>query len=337
MTSILLIDDSSFTKKVLRRMLQTHPDFQVIAEAANGSEGLSMIEKYKPDIVILDVEMPIMNGLELLKKVKSSPHRPRFLLFSAHTQRHAQITIECLLEGGSDYICKPQDDPTLQSLKQELFRKLIQLSTKNSTLRTPTQKYQARALPPKLICVATSTGGPDALKSLLKHLDRNFSIPILIVQHMPPLFTKLLSQTLSRQTQRTIKEAEETAQINNNDIIIAKGGTHLVIKKEGQQLIYESIQKPPVNGLRPCADLLFSSAAHTLRSRVMGIVLTGMGQDGTKGAIDIHEHGGSILIQDKQSSIVWGMPGSIARSKIPAQEKTLGELTHVLNRLALLQ
>jgi two-component system chemotaxis response regulator CheB len=256
-------------------------------------------------------------------------------LFSAHTKKHAQITIDCLLAGGSDYICKPQNDPSLGSLQEELLSKIINLSSNSSHTTTLRRSSKSTIFPPSLICIATSTGGPDTLKLLLNNIEPHFSIPILIVQHMPPLFTKLLAQTLSRQTQRSIVEAKEHAVIHDKDIILARGGTHLIVEKKERELHYRSSTRPPVLGLRPAADLLFSSAAQAIGSRTLGIILTGMGQDGTKGARSIHESGGSIIIQDKKSSIIWGMPGSVARSETPAKEQTILEMAHTLNQFSI--
>ncbi|MAA79139.1 MAG: hypothetical protein CL916_07745, partial [Deltaproteobacteria bacterium] len=259
MTSVLIIDDSAFTCKVLRRIISKYSQFSIVAEARNGYEGLKKIQEHQPEIVILDVEMPLMTGLELLKEVKKQQYRPRFLLFSAHTKKHAQITIDCLLAGGSDYICKPQFDPSLKTLHEELISKLTNLCSP-SPIASLSYPITTNTLPPKLICIATSTGGPDTLKNLFSNLKPNFSIPILIVQHMPPIFTSLLSQTLSRQTNHTIIEAKDQGKICTNSIIIAKGGTHLIVKQQ-QQYVYQSVETPPVHGLRPAADLLFSSAA----------------------------------------------------------------------------
>ena len=151
---------------------------------------------------------------------------------------------------------------------------------------------------------------------------------------MPPIFTKYLSQTLSRQTKREIKEAEEYSPLQKGDIILARGGFHLQLEKSQHQLFYRSVQSPPVNNLRPCADILFSSAALTLQSRVMGIVLTGMGQDGLEGAHAIHHHGGSILLQDEESSVVWGMPSAIIKADIPATVASLTQIAGILEEIA---
>ena len=327
MPTILLVDDSAFTRKVLRTMISSFPDFSVIAEASNGIEGMKLIDNHTPDIVILDVEMPLMNGLTLLKEIKKRPHRPRILLFSAHTQQHAQITMECLLEGGSDYLYKPTDLESLSSLSDLLFQKLTNLST----LTHNTTHHSS--LPPKLICIAASTGGPDMLKALFQELHPEFSIPIAIVQHMPPNFTHLLAQTLSKQTNHLIQEANEKGALPPNTIILAKGGTHLNIIKSEHQIEYQSTHSPPIHGLRPSADILFSSAAHALPARVLGIVLTGMGHDGTTGAIDIHQQGGKIIVQDEESSTVWGMPGSVVRSGIPTTIQTIPEIATHLNMM----
>lgn len=313
-------------------MIASFSGFEVVAEAANGVEGIKKIEQYKPDIIILDVEMPVMNGLTLLKQIKKHPHRPRILLFSVHTQQHAQITMECLLEGGSDYLYKPTDNQSLSSLSDLLLQKLRNLSnplkkTTSQTISLPTNVF------PRLICIAASTGGPDMLKEFFMELHPHFSIPIAIVQHMPPHFTHLLAQTLSRQTDHVIREALEEGEIQANDIIIAKGGTHMNITKRDNQIWYESTLSPPIHGLRPSADILFSSAAHVLPSRVLGIVLTGMGNDGTMGAIDIHQQGGRIIIQDEESSTVWGMPGSVFRSGIPTLVRSISEIAKHLNNM----
>ena len=329
-TTILIVDDSTLTRKVLRKILATTPEFSILAEASNGQDALHKINDLRPDIVILDVEMPILNGLEVLQRLNKQPFQPKVLLFSSHTQQHAQITIDCLLAGASDYICKNQTEFSMRSLEELLLRKLKLLAQKRSIPTQSIQPSYLHILPPKIICIATSTGGPDALKIFFQQLSPKFSIPIVIVQHMPPLFTGYLSATLSRQTAHTITEAQTEGTLTHNSIILARGGTHLSITKDGHNIKYHSTQTPPVNGLRPCADILFHSAA-IFQNRCLAIVLTGMGQDGLAGAHAIHRAGGTIFVQDEASSIVWGMPGAIIKADLPASILSIPAIVHHLN------
>ncbi len=334
MKTILLIDDSKFIRAVLKRMLSSFGEYQILGEASNGVEGLQHIKDLHPDIVILDVHMPFMSGLALLRELKKEHQRPRILLFSAHTKKHAQLTIECLLEGADDYICKPTNDPTLQSLRDELHQKLAQLRPYPIFSRyTPSIATSRNIMSPHVIGIAASTGGPDTIRNILSGIKPNNTIPILIVQHMPPLFTLRFAQTLSRQTEHHIKEAAQHGKIQPGDIIIARGGQHLILEKKGTDIYYRSISSPPIKGLRPSADILFQSLADQLGSKTLALILTGMGNDGLEGAKSIHHKGGEIIVQNKASSTVWGMPRAISESSIPARELSPQEMAETINHL----
>ena len=334
MKTILLIDDSKFIRAVLKRMLSSVAEYKILGEASNGIEGFNSIKDLHPDIVILDVHMPIMSGLELLRELKKEPQRPRILLFSAHTKQHAQLTIECLLEGADDYICKPTNDPTLQTLRDELLAKLEQLHPYPIFSRySPPITISNNILSPHVIGIAASTGGPDTIKNILCRIKPSNTIPILIVQHMPPLFTLRFAETLRRQTEHRIKEAKQHEKILPGDIIIARGGKHLILEKKGTHLYYRSISSPAIKGLRPSADILFQSLADQLGAKTLAFVLTGMGNDGLDGAKSIHHKGGEIIVQNKESSTVWGMPRAISESSIPARELSPKEIADTINHL----
>ena len=317
---VLIVDDSLLIQKILRKIV-TDAGMTVAETASNGQEALSVLAQQSVDLILLDMEMPVMNGIEFLKAMKHTPYSPPIIVISALTQRHAPITIESLLLGASDYIFKPStlSGGETTNLAATLIPKIQRILEKRAQRTQP-------SLPPPLILpnrihssgsrfgiivVAVSTGGPKALESLLLQLPAEFSTPILIAQHMPPIFTQMLAESLNSRTALQVKEAQDGDDLSNGGVWLAPGDRHMSIRNTDGKYQIEITDGPKENFCRPSADVLFRSAARHFQQKTIGLVLTGMGQDGLLGSVAIRRRGGSVFVQDEKSSVVWGMPKAI--------------------------
>ncbi len=343
---VLIVDGVSTTRQLLSRVLQRDLDLEVVAAVAGGRLALSRLNELKPDVVLLDVAMPDLEGLKTLASVREThPHLP-VIIFSELTERGSQVTVEALLLGATDYVTKPASNAELERCVQgELTMKIktlaasqcampanregkapaaprvVQpLATNGSAGASPSplslfqQPRPARLVPPaaEIVAIATSTGGPNALASLLSSLPASFATPIVIVQHMAAGFTSTLAASLRRQTGRDVREVETAQPLSAAPVWLAPGGRHLVVTRRGATTQVAPDNAPPENGCCPSADILFRSVVDLFGSHCLAVVLTGMGNDGLAGCRAIRQAGGQILAQDEASSIAWGMPGQVA-------------------------
>ncbi|MDM8541186.1 chemotaxis response regulator protein-glutamate methylesterase [Desulfococcaceae bacterium HSG9] len=319
---ILAVDDSVLARRMLIEVLSEEAVFEIIA-AANGRIGLSKISQAEPDIVILDVEMPDMDGLETLKQIrKQFPELP-VIMFSRLTERGASETIDALFMGANDYVAKPTKtrdyNESKQCIRHELTPKIKALCVDKleSPLHRPLRsmpgliKTDARQRV-SIVAIGVSTGGPNALAEVLSCIPSNFRVPIVIVQHMPPVFSKYLSERLTAKLSICVSEAGPGDEIIHGQAFLAPGGFHMTLGKNGAMVVVRTNRDPPVNNCRPAVDLLFESVARIYGSYALGVILTGMGYDGLKGCEYIKKYGGQVLVQDKASSSVWGMPKAVA-------------------------
>jgi two-component system, chemotaxis family, protein-glutamate methylesterase/glutaminase len=326
---VLVIDDSVVIRRVLCDVLGADPAIEVAGTAASGQIGLSKIAQLKPDLITLDVEMPGLSGLETVKEIRKLYPKLPVIMFSTLTERGATTTLDALELGASDYVTKPSNtgslDVTQAKIRQELIPKVIALCPQvragpQAAVRTLPAK--ARAVAPvargqsaarvDILAIGTSTGGPNALAALFPALPRNLPVPIVVVQHMPPLFTRLLSERLNKSSGLTIQEGVKGQKLENCHAWIAPGDFHMVLERREGSVCLALNQDPPENSCRPAVDVLFRSVAKTFGANVLAVVLTGMGSDGVHGCEVIREHGGQVLVQDEASSVVWGMPGQVA-------------------------
>ena len=319
---------------MLTHALEADPAIEVVGVAANGIIALARIEQLKPDAVTLDIEMPEMNGFETLKQIRLRHDHIRVIMFSTLTERGASATLEALAAGADDYVTKNSNqgsfDHSLDRLRAELIPKIKQFfavaKTPPPALSLPAiEKRPAPSAPfiprairgphiaPAVIVIGVSTGGPAALARIMPSFPAGFPVPILIVQHMPPLFTKLLADRLNDICPLHVREASEGALISPGDVWIAPGDFHMRIALRGKELRIRLDQGPPENSCRPAVDVLFASAAAQFESRVLAAVLTGMGRDGQRGAALLKAKGATVLAQDEESCVVWGMPGSVVQ------------------------
>lgn len=331
-TKILIVDDSAIFRKSVEECLAKEEDIQVIGSVENGYKAIEFIQTHRPDVITLDVEMPGIDGLETLNAIqeinRSSPHdKPiGIIMVSAHTQKNADITIKALEAGAFDFITKPQTmsvDESIEKIRHQLVMKIryfhsIQIHAKLSTHRAESVNRQVKparsmsVLPTTIqaLCIGVSTGGPNALASILPQLCDSLSIPIFIVQHMPPDFTKSLAKSLNAKCKYNVIEAINGDKVCSHHVYIAPGDKHMLVRRKGVDTIIVVNQQPPENGSRPSVNVLFRSVAHVFGQHSIALILTGMGSDGTKGIASIKRAGGYVIAQDESTSVVWGMPGS---------------------------
>jgi len=321
-TRILVVDDSSVVRRMLSRALEATGDIRVSATAANGKIALQKIQADPPDLIILDVDMPEMDGLETLEKLgRSHPSIP-VIMFSVLTERGAQATLQALFRGAQDYVTKPSgaanSEEAIRRVQEELIPKIRALAHPRGQVRRRLRKKPRRAsLDPgriEAVLIASSTGGPAALGKLLGRITSPPPVPVLIVQHMPELFTAYLARQLSLQTGMDIHEASDGENLRPGKILLAPGGRHMKVAPKGEAAVIRLDDSPPLNSCRPSADALFLSASEMWSNRLMAVILTGMGKDGLVGSRRIRLDGGRILCQDESSSVVWGMPGYIVEA-----------------------
>ena len=322
---ILIVDDSVVIRRLVATALEQVPDFEVVGTAANGRIALGKIDQLDPDIVTLDIEMPEMNGLEMLKAMRAKKHRARVIMFSTLTERGGKATLEALSLGADDYATKAFNagslDRSMLALQEELvpkIRHLLRWQKEAFSLVAPAVQLHPPAVPRppsglarRALVIGISTGGPAALSEIVPRFPADFPAPVLIVQHMPAMFTRLLAERLQSRARLQVSEAQEGDQVMPGRILIAPGDRHLRVKTSGAKIVATLDQGPPENSCRPAADVLFRAAAGVWGGGVVAAVLTGMGQDGLKGAQVLAELGAHVVAQDQASSVVWGMPGAV--------------------------
>jgi two-component system, chemotaxis family, protein-glutamate methylesterase/glutaminase len=355
-TRILIVDDSAVMRNLLRSVLRAEIEFEVVGTAADGESALGLLENLRPDLVLLDVEMPVMDGLATLRKLRSRGLRMPVIMCSSLTQRGARVTIEALASGASDYVAKPAGQASaaeaVRTLAHELLPKISALTTPAVPVAPfaprpplpslplegpPVPRNQPIASSPSVLVIGVSTGGPAALDLLLPALPRSFPLPVLIVQHMPELFTRLLAERLSQRCSLRVSEAVEGDAVRPGAIAIARGNWHLEIltaSRTGQPATLHLTQAPPENHCRPAVDVLFRTAVAHYGSGVLAVVLTGMGSDGLSGARLVRAQGGTVLVQDQPTSVIWGMPGAVARAGLAQRILSLQDIAPEIVRLA---
>ena len=343
-TRVLIVDDSAVVRRVLSDMLASDPEIEVAGTAVNGSQALARIPDVKPDLVTLDIEMPGMDGLEALVEIRRLYPKLPVIMFSSLTERGATATLDALARGASDYVTKPSRGETRQlaqsRVREELTRKIKSLcAVRVPRLEPPPMPTLASARPQAridVVAIGTSTGGPNALSALIPQLPADFPVPIVIVQHMPPLFTRLLAERLDALAQLEVREGKMGQKLQQGQVWIAPGDHHMTVARQGDEFVLGLNHDPQENSCRPAVDVLFRSVAQTYGANALALVLTGMGADGTRGSSDIREAGGEVIAQDEASSVVWGMPGSVVAARLADHIWPLGDIaTEVVRRVSL--
>ena len=341
---ILVVDDAVVVRRMLTRVLSSDPAFEVVGTAANGRIALSRIPQVNPDIVILDVEMPEMDGLETLAAIRKTHPKMPVIMYSTLTQRGAAATLDALAMGANDYLTKPSNiggaNQAIASIREVLTPKIkffcagfmgvqsVHLTTPSGLLfhKRPVQQVPRTNSRLDIVAIGVSTGGPNALAELLPMFPADFPVPVVIVQHMPPIFTKLLAERLSARAYLRVEEAVPGSLLQPGVAWVAPGNFHMVVENNGAGPRIGTHQGPPENSCRPAVDVLFRSAAEVYGPATLGVVMTGMGQDGLRGSEYIREAGGQVLAQDEATSVVWGMPGSVAQAGLADRILPLSQL-----------
>jgi two-component system chemotaxis response regulator CheB len=305
---VLIVDDSLLMQKVISDLLTADKQINVIGTARTGEEAVAKTASLNPDVVTMDIEMPVMNGLTAVRRIMETNPTP-VIMISALTQREAMLTLKALEFGAVDYVPKPSGQISLnmESVRYELISKVrtaAQANLNSSKPKVQEDLYSSTVRCDKIISIVASTGGPPALTKVLAALPSNVP-PILIVQHMPKGITKPFSERLNEICKFNVKEAEEGDMVKERLALIAPGGFHMVVTKEKR---IHLTQDPPVNFVRPAADVLLYSLGQVYGSKNIAVVLTGMGADGAKGIRVIKNLGGVTIAQDKDTSVVYGMP-----------------------------
>lgn len=383
---ILIVDDSAVMRALLRSVVGTDTHLEVAGTASDGASALRAMASVRPDLVLLDVEMPGMDGVSTLKQMKAAGIRIPVIMCSSLTQRGAKVTIEALASGAADYVAKPAGQPSrdaaVQALANDLVPKILALTASATggqhqnpvsaafspnpfsapwtANRVPAEARSpwpgqhppvtnasvfsipgalpspvASAMPPAVLLIGVSTGGPAALDALLPALPASFPLPVLIVQHMPELFTKLLAERLNGRCPLRVTEAVVGEPVRAGAIHIARGDWHMeIVTGVSATPVLRLTQEQPENHCRPAVDVLFRSAVQVYGSRILAVVLTGMGYDGLAGSRIVREHGGTILAQDQATSAVWGMPGAVAQAGLAHRILPLNAIVPEILRLS---
>lgn len=364
---VLAADDSAVMRGIMRTLFQRHaesgrselPKMELIGVARDGVECLESVEALGPDVLVLDLEMPRLNGLDVLDRLRSKKQLLPVIMCSSHTEKGARATLDALMRGASDYVMKPTAqrdfESALSSLSNQILPKIAALASdkkprrdtsdsrsKRDTYNEMGRRHDAPSSPVEVVVIGVSTGGPAALEYLLPRLASDLPVPVLIVQHMPKLFTNVLAERLDRCSGLRVEEAYHGQVLRPGTVLLAPGDSHMEV---APQLFstWGDARRPrgarvrlhdqePRNHCRPSADYLFWSAARMYGAGTLALVLTGMGSDGLDGAREVYERGGVVLAQDEATSAVWGMPGRVTEAGITQATLPLDALAREVNQ-----
>ncbi len=347
----MVVDDSVVARRLISQILQEDPEIEVVGTASSAELALQKLPALQPELITLDINMPGMSGLELLPILRERYPALKVLMVSRLTLHSAAGTLDALMLGASDYVCKPSDDSSLGDsvgrMRDEILSKIKQLAASRRNAGTtasplaaldPVPAATSGARQPRarlqpeyaILAVGVSTGGPTALATFMAGFPLTFPLPIVIVQHMPPVFTRLLADRLSAITGFRVVEATSGMPLEPGKAIIAAGDHHMRVKRSatGVQVVLD--QGPQECSCRPSVDVLFRSVGELYGSSAIAAILTGMGQDGLRGAEELKRAGGYLIAQDEASSVVWGMPGAIAGAGLADEVLDLGSIAKVI-------
>ena len=337
---VLVVDDSAFMRKAISMMIEDDPDIEVIGTARDGLEAIEKVKLLKPDLMTLDVEMPRMDGITALKKIMKENPLP-VLMVSSLTVEGARATIDALSAGAVDFIPKQLSYVSLDitKIKGDLISKIkaitrnrLRIFSKPLTNRACASKRPStlRLMGAQVVTIGISTGGPFCLQKVVPSLPENFPLPVAIVQHMPPHFTRSLAERLDSISRLEVCEAEDGMELSRGRVYIAPGGLHMKFRRSEAAVIL-SVTKDPADTLhRPSVDVMFSSAFDVFGGKVLAAVMTGMGHDGLEGAKLIKEAGGKVIAQDEESCVVYGMPKSIVDAELADAVVPLDEIASAI-------
>ncbi|MEM6998378.1 MAG: chemotaxis response regulator protein-glutamate methylesterase [Pseudomonadota bacterium] len=338
---VLVVDDSSFFRRRITELLSSHPQLEVVGQAIDGVEAVEQATSLSPDIITMDIEMPRMNGIEAVKKIRQTKQIP-ILMFSSLTHEGAKATFDALEAGASDYLPKKFEE--IAKERSEAIKKLCERVV-SLAKKTTIGSDAAIAVPPafrsaaratssgyQLAAIGASTGGPIAIEKVLKCLPKNFPLPLLLTQHMPATFTGAFADRLDKFCNVKVKEAEDNEILQPATAYIAPGGKQMRIKKEGRRYAVVINEQPASTTYKPSVDITFESISREFPGRVLAIVLTGMGSDGCNGARLLREKGATVWAQDEASCVVYGMPMAVVKENLADKVMSVDEIGMSLAR-----
>lgn len=339
---VLVVDDSPFMRRAIIRMITSEPGIEIVGQAANGAEAIPLIASLRPDVVTMDVEMPVMDGLTALKRIMAEQPLP-ILIMSTLTQAGSSAALQALELGAFDFVPKPESSMLdVFTVQHELISKIKEASRPRLTssfrpapFSAPPMRDEPRLDPViEVVAIGISTGGPPALQAVLPQLPSDLPVPVVVVQHMPPGFTRSLAERLDKLSGVRVKEAEQGEMLEAGTVYIAPAGWHLTAKAEGRgaslQLIDSSDSKL---WHKPSVDVLMTSVATIFGARALGLIMTGMGNDGTAGARAMKRAGAQIWAQDEETSVVYGMPRAVFEAGVVDKVLPLPRIGPELTRL----
>lgn len=350
---VLIVDDAVVVRRLVTEALAGDPEIEVVGTAANGRIALQKIPQINPDVITMDVEMPEMDGIETVRALRPQYPKLPVIMFSTLTERGAAATLDALQAGASDYVTKPANVGSValaqQRVRDDLIPRIKHLAGRvASTAAVPSAVRAAGLVTPQgptvrpfvplgdispaIVAIGASTGGPNALADVIPLLPGDLRVPVVIVQHMPPMFTRLLAERLNARSALAVREASPGLPIVAGTVTIAQGDYHMVLDRRGTEVVAALNQEPPENSCRPAVDPLLRSAVALYGSRTLAVILTGMGQDGLHGCRHVREAGGQVVAQDEASSVVWGMPGFVVRAGLANTVVSLPELAAEVSR-----
>lgn len=373
--SVLIVDDSALMRSIIGRIIEQTPGLQIADKAMNGKFALQKLERAKPDIIVLDLEMPEMTGLEFLQERKKLGIDIPVIVLSSIATQGAKVTMECLEAGASDFITKPTGTgvSNIKTVAEELIEKLVAYGSKyqlkklaGNTKNIPsdltkqyridtdkiyhhvpffkdiTTKKTCEPIIPlrqpgriEVIVIGISTGGPNALRKVFAELSPDITQPILVVQHMPAGFTFEFANSLDKICPLEVKEANDGDLVKSGRILIAPGGKHIVVEKKSLATIVRTTETPPENGHRPSVDVLFNSVAENYQNNALAVIMTGMGKDGAKATVELYRQGSRTIGQDEESSVVYGMPRVAFEMGGVMEQVSLDNMAQVISKYAL--
>ena len=358
---VMLVDDAVVVRGLFARWVEAEPDLEVVATLRTGRDAVNQLERVDPDVVVLDVDMPELDGIAALPLLLQKKRDLVVIMASTLTRRNAEISLRALSLGAADYIPKPGSNREVSAstaFRRDLIEKIRQLGLRAKRLRhgikarvsrpaksapsivpaaeevTPLRLRQMPLTPPRVLVIGASTGGPQALNRLVVQIDTVIQrAPVLITQHMPPTFTAVLAEHLARVSKFPVREASDGEEVNAGAIYLAPGGKHLKVERRDGMAVIAIDDGPMVNFCKPAVDPLFASAAQVWGSKVLALVLTGMGSDGLAGAKEVVAAGGHVIAQDEETSVVWGMPGQVTNAGLCSAVLPLQEIGGRITRL----
>jgi len=354
---VMVVDDSFVIRALLARSLEGHADIQVVTTAGNGEIALKEMDRHALDVIVLDIEMPVMDGLTAIPLILQKDPNVQIVVASTLTHKNAEISLKALKLDATDYLAKPSTGSELTSAEQfktDLVMKVKEFgrlarrkritnpnaartteAAKPVVAKAPLKLQKEKAYPrPDIVAIGSSTGGPQALFNFLGLLKDKIKQPIVITQHMPPTFTAILAQHIHQQTGFEAFEAKDGMVLEGGKVYVAPGDFHMTFRREGLRTLIQLNQSPPVNFCRPAVDVMMRSLMEIYNAKILAVILTGLGQDGKNACVELFEKGGAVIAQDESTSVVWGMPGAVANAGICADVLPISHLAALAERMA---